>query len=355
MAGSADLRFKKWPIALDLFSGCGGLTQGLRRARFRVAGAVEIDELAVETYRLNHASVPHVWQRDIRDLPGSEILGELEIDRGELDLLAGCPPCQGFSTMTTLNGNRQVDDPRNDLVDEYVRLVDELWPRALLMENVPGLAKDIRMERLFESIEELGYETDGVVRVLDTAAFGIPQRRKRLVLLTSREGSVTFAEPSSRRRSVRDAISDLPRAGTSGDPLHDVAENRSPSVRELIGKIPVDGGSRLDLGESKQLKCHKKTDGFKDVYGRMAWDKPSPTITGGCQNPSKGRFLHPEENRTVTLREAAILQGFPRDFQFSLRRGKFAAAEMVGNAVPPGFVEAQARQLRRHLIGGASA
>jgi DNA (cytosine-5)-methyltransferase 1 len=345
---------RKWPLAVDLFSGCGGLTQGLKDARFRVVGAVEIDELAVETYRQNHPTVSHVWATDIRDIPGSTILDAVGLKRGELDLVAGCPPCQGFSSMTTLNGSWEVFDSRNDLVDEYVRIVDELLPRAVLMENVPGLAKDARMKRIVKRLTELGYTGASEWRILDASGFGVPQRRRRLVMAAIRGGKFEFAEPSPDRVTVRTAIGNLARAGESGDPLHDVPETRSQTVRDLIRLIPEDGGSRLDLGEDRQLRCHQESTGFKDVYGRMAWDRPAPTITGGCFNPSKGRFLHPREHRSITLREAALLQGFPPGYHFSLRKGKIAAAEMIGNAVPPKFVEHQARALRGALRAGES-
>jgi DNA (cytosine-5)-methyltransferase 1 len=134
-----------------------------------------------------------------------------------------------------------------------------------------------------------------------------------------------------------------------------VPENRTAAVRARIARIPKNGGSRADLGASEQLPCHQKSDGFKDIYGRMAWDKPAPTITGGCHNPSKGRFLHPEHDRAITLREAALLQGFPPDYHFSLARGKQAAAAMIGNALPPDFVAAHARQLASALTGVEAA
>jgi DNA (cytosine-5)-methyltransferase 1 len=113
--------------------------------------------------------------------------------------------------------------------------------------------------------------------------------------------------------------------------------------------VPKNGGSRTDLPSKYQLKCHKKTKGFKDVYGRMWWDKPSPTITGGCSQPSKGRFLHPEENRSITLREAALLQTFPKDYRFSLKAGRQGVATMIGNALPPAFIQFHASRLLRHL------
>lgn len=341
-------RARAWPTAIDLFSGCGGLTLGLRRARFRVLGAVELDPLAVETYRLNHPSVK-VWPKDIRHVSGDEILKRLRLEVGELDLLAGCPPCQGFSSMTTLNGKWIVEDERNDLIAEYGRLVSELQPKAVLMENVPGLADDERLSALLAVLAAEGYATEDVVQVLDAQEYGVPQRRRRLVMMSAVGAVVPFAKPVPTRATVRDAIEDLLPAGSSKDPLHDFPENRSDVVKEIIAGIPKDGGSRQALGADRQLACHKRVSGFRDVYGRMAWDSPAPTITGGCHNPSKGRFIHPAEDRAITMREAALLQGFPLDYKFSLRRGKLAAAAMIGNAVPADFVAAQAEQIRRHL------
>lgn len=351
--GGAQLAADQELYALDAFSGCGGLTLGLKRAGFTVVGAIEIDPLAVETYRLNHHDVEKVWELDIRGLKGARILKDLGLKRGDIDLLAGCPPCQGFSSMTTLNGNRSVRDARNELIDEFARLVGELRPKAVLMENVPGLAEDRRFGRLLSRLSDSGYNVEDAVRVLDAADFGVPQHRRRLVLMASQSGKLKFARSRRAQRSVKDAIGTLQRAGRSGDPLHDLPERRTERVAAMIAAIPRDGGGRLDLPLGLQLACHKNTTGFKDVYGRMAWDKPAPTITGGCHNPSKGRFLHPRENRAITLREAALLQGFPSDYRFSMRRGKLATAAMIGNALPPDFVACQARVIARSIRASA--
>lgn len=334
------------PRAIDLFSGCGGLTLGLKRAGFDVVGAVEIDALASETYRLNHRK-PFLWQEDIRELSVNTVKRKLGIRKWDLDLLAGCPPCQGFSSMTTLNGSSRVRDRRNALVFEFLRFVDELMPRAVMMENVPGLATDYRMAKLKTGLRRLGYTV--AVDVLNAADYGVPQRRRRLILLAALDGPLTFAHPVDGRKTVREAIAALDPPGDTGDELHDFPENRGSRIQNLIRRIPKNGGSRKDLGARSQLQCHRDCDGFKDVYGRMSWDEVSPTITGGCVNPSKGRFLHPEQDRCVTLREAALLQGFPPKYRFSLRRGKFAAAEMIGNALPPEFVRLQAQVVKRHL------
>lgn len=333
--------------AVDLFCGAGGLTVGLTQAGFTVIGAVEIDELACDTYADNHPGV-RLWRKDIREVTGAEMLMALGLRAGQLDLLAGCPPCQGFSTMRTLNGRRDVTEPRNDLIREYGRLVSELHPRAVLMENVPGLASDERFTELVDLLQNLGYDARGRHRVLNAADYGVPQNRRRLVLVAVRGTAASAAEPpAGPKRTVRDTIAGLPAPGGSGDPLHDVPERRSARVADLIRRVPKDGGSRKDL--QTQLECHVDFDGFKDVYGRMRWDRPAPTITGGCHNPSKGRFLHPEQDRAITLREAALLQGFPPGYSFRLDRGKLAAALMIGNALPPAFVSAHAAPLAVQL------
>lgn len=334
------------PTAVDLFSGCGGLTVGLKRAGFKVLGAVDVDPLSIETYRANHKEVT-VWEMDIRDLKPAEIKSKLGLRKGALDLLAGCPPCQGFSTMRTLNGAFTVDDPRNDLLLEFLRFVEVLRPRTVMMENVPGLAQDKRFEVFCARMEELGYLGDH--RILNAAEYGVPQRRRRLIYLAGRRMKIPFAKRARKVKTVQNAIGNLPKAGESGDPVHDMPEKRTPRIMELIRRIPKNGGSRTGLPEEDQLGCHKRCNGFKDVYGRMAWRDVAPTITSGCFNPSKGRFLHPEEDRAITMREAALLQGFPRRYKFPTTDNKSAIALMIGNALPPPFITAHAGMIRNAL------
>ena len=149
--------------------------------------------------------------------------------------------------------------------------------------------------------------------------------------------------------TVRKAIGGLNRAGASGDELHDLPERRAKRVLQLIREIPKNGGSRADLPAARQLKCHIRQDGFHDIYGRMSWDDVAPTITSGCHNPSKGRFLHPDEDRAITLREAALLQSFPQTYRFPLSGGKEAIALMIGNALPPEFIRRHALEIRKAL------
>ena len=330
------------PKAIDLFCGCGGLTLGLKQAGFDVVGAVEIDALAAETYRMNHSEV-HVWEEDITQLNTQAAMKALKLKKGELDLVAGCPPCQGFSTMRTLNGGKRIKDERNDLIFEFLRFVKDFEPKAIMMENVPGLIDDKRFAKFCKEIESLGYVPNYGVE--NAADYGVPQRRRRTILLAGKGFKIDFAKPVKKKATVADAIKKMPKAGKSGDHLHDMPERRTKAVIERISKIPKNGGSRTDLPFEEQLDCHKKCDGFKDVYGRMAWNKQAPTITSGCTNPSKGRFLHPTQNRAITLREAALLQTFPKGYKFPKDRGKGDIALMIGNALPPRFIKMHSKRI----------
>ncbi|MDP1946871.1 MAG: DNA cytosine methyltransferase [Nitrospirota bacterium] len=335
------------PLAIDLFSGCGGLTLGLKQAGFRVVGAVEIDPLAVRTYKVNHKQVV-VWEQDISELSVSKVMEKLKLSKGQLDLLAGCPPCQGFSALRTRNGANQNRDYRNSLIHEMLRFIRVLRPKAVMMENVPGLKSKKQFRDFYRGLKRLGYKVGWNVK--DAARYGVPQRRKRLILLAGVDAKISFADESKKRRTVRHAIGGLAKAGSSGDAIHDIKEKRTAKVLDLIKDIPRDGGSRLDLPNDRQLTCHKNCDGFKDIYGRMAWKEVAPTITSGCLNPSKGRFIHPKENRAITMREAALLQSFPRDYWFPSDAGKQAGALMIGNALPPEFIRRHAVEIRKHLL-----
>lgn len=336
--------------AIDLFSGAGGLTVGLKKGGFDVLACVEINESAIETYKMNHKN--HlVYSCDIRKLSPAKVMLDLNLKKGDLDLLAGCPPCQGFSSHRTRNQSTSVCDERNDLVFEFIRFVKELRPKTIMMENVPGLAKDDRMITIKRKLKEFGYYIDDdTVQVKNAVDYGVPQRRKRMILQASIHGYIEQPKKSKKQKTVYEAISNLKPPGKSGDSLHDITVIRSPRVMEMIKLIPKNGGSRMDLPEEYWLPCHKKyPGGYRDVYGRMSWNDVSPTITGGCNNPSKGRFIHPEDDRAITLREAAILQTFPRSYKFSLTKGTDSVALMIGNALPPEFIKRHAKQYHKHL------
>lgn len=336
--------------AIDLFCGAGGLTTGLKQAGFQVIAGVELNPIAAETYQLNHGE-HKLYNCDIKQLDPYLVMKDLSIRPGDLDLLAGCPPCQGFSTLRTRNQSSSVNDDRNDLVFDFLRFVSAMHPKTIMMENVPGLAKDPRIQAVLEELIKLGYSVnENTIQVKNASDYGVPQRRKRMILQTSRFGEIGEPTRSEKITTVYDAIGKLPKAGTSDDELHDYPENRTSKTRALIEKIPLDGGSRRDLPKEFWLPCHiKSPHSYIDVYGRMSWNNVAPTITGGCTNPSKGRFLHPSEHRAITLREAALLQSFPPDYKFSLKRGKDVASLMIGNALPPEFIKRHAISFTNHL------
>ena len=334
------------PTAIDLFSGCGGVTVGLKRAGFAVLGAVEMESKAADTYAANHPEV-RLWRSDIRSLSPHRMMKSLKIRRGDLDLLAGCPPCQGFSALRTRNGSAKNRDCRNTLPLEMLRFIRAFRPRAVMLENVPRISGSRAFLAFCNQLKELGYQVEW--RLRDAADLGVPQRRRRIVLVAGLRKSIPAAPDARPRKTVRDAIRRLPRPGRSGDVLHDLVIDHGPHVRALIRDIPKNGGSRTDLAASRQLDCHRRCDGFKDIYGRMSWDDVAPTITGGCFNPSKGRFLHPVQNRAITLREAALLQTFPIAYQFLPSHGKQSIALMIGNAFPPEATRRYALEIARVL------
>ncbi|EGT3636356.1 DNA cytosine methyltransferase, partial [Morganella morganii] len=337
--------------AIDFFCGAGGVTCGLKQAGFSVVAGIEIEDIAAKTYQLNHPE--HILlKQDIKKIDPVELMHSLNLKEGSLDLIAGCPPCQGFSSHRTRNKSISTNDERNDLIFELLKFIKVFLPKVVMIENVPALSKDDRINVILKQLGYLGYFiNDKTLQVKDAASYGVPQRRKRMILIASRFGFLDEPNVINKPLTVRDAIYNLSEPGTGNDDLHDYIQNRTDKVLKIIENIPKDGGSRVDLPRDLWLPCHiKKPDGYKDVYGRMSWDKVSPTITGGCTNPSKGRFIHPEKNRAITLREAALLQTFPIDYKFSLDKGRDSVALMIGNALPPRFIYVHALKIKEHLI-----
>jgi len=331
--------------AIDLFAGCGGLSEGLRAAGFNVVAAVEADKTAAAAYRLNHKETI-LYEKDIRKLRTSTI--ESLLNNEPLHIVAGCPPCQGFSSIRKLNKKQAVRDKRNSLIGEYYRFIEKLQPLTIMLENVPGLVDYTLFKRVVTKFKKLGYFID--YKVVDVAKYGVPQRRKRLVLIGSTLGQIEVAEATNNIKTVRDAIGNMESVETTGDSLHKIYPKHSEKILNRISLIEKDGGSLRQLPQEYQLSCHKNDNvGFNDVYGRLSWDKVSSTITGGCLNPSKGRFLHPEENRCITAREAAILQSFPRGYNFPINIPKIKLALLIGNALPPRFSYIQSKNIAAHL------
>jgi DNA (cytosine-5)-methyltransferase 1 len=230
-----------------------------------------------------------------------------------------------------------------------LRFVEKFRPKAVMMENVPRLARHSSFKEFCRGLARLGYECKFEIK--NASKYAVPQRRRRLILLAGRGFLIPFAQEARTVRTVKTAIGSLELPSRSSDMLHSMPEKlRSAKVKRLINDIPRNGGSRGDLPLSRQLPCHRKIDGFRDIYGRMAWNEVAPTITSGCSNPSKGRFLHPTQNRAITLREAALLQTFPKKYFFPVEAGKEAIALLIGNALPPEFIRRHATVIRQTLL-----
>lgn len=331
--------------SVDVFSGVGGLSAGMVQAGFAAKVAIELDKYAVLAYRMNHSKTI-VIENDIRKVSTDEIIAAL--NGQPLHLLAGCPPCQGFSSVRRLNRKQNVSDDRNTLILEYLRLVKELKPLTIMMENVPGLINYYLFKEVVKELDELGYRPK--VEIVNVKNYGVPQNRKRLIMVGSLLGEMDIAKGIKKKVTVRQAIARLEPIETTNDPLHKITANHTSQVLERIRLTPKDGGSWKDLPDEYTLECHKKENvGFKDVYGRLRWNDYSSTITGGCLNPSKGRFLHPEEDRVITAREAALLQSFPRRYKFPVNIPKASLALLIGNALPPRFSYIQSVNIKRHL------
>ncbi|MFI7021480.1 DNA cytosine methyltransferase [Micromonospora sp. NPDC049900] len=328
---------------IDLFAGAGGATEGLRAAGYDVVGAVEVDPDAAASYQLNHPETS-LWQRDIRSLPARKLRQESGLAVGELTLLKACPPCQGFSTLARGDDNSSAND-RNDLVLDVVRFVRAFRPAVIILENVPGLERDARFSRIKRSIAELGYALNSFK--LDAASVGVPQRRRRLIMIAVRGRKVQIPMVPrdllgewfvDQPRTVREALVELASAITSTDSLN-MHRVHSPKVMARISAVPI-GGNRFDLPPEHQLTCHVNLGRRSATasYGRVRLDEPAPTMTTRCATPACGSFIHPTEHRGLTLREAATFQTFPSSYQFS---GGFGSIErQIGNAVPVRMAQA---------------
>lgn len=325
--------------AIDLFCGCGAVTQGLKGI-FKVITAVDNNQYASESYHVNHPEV-HFFKEDITQL---DILKTLQVAGNKnIDLMVVCAPCQPFSSQ---NHTKHTDE-RVSLILQTCRFAKTLKPRLIFFENVKGIVASKHssiIQKLIIDLKKLGYNYWLGPLSVDAADYGVPQRRQRCIMMVAREKKVlpTLPNPTSpegRRITVKDAIGDLPPLSSGeaseNDSLH-FARKHKPIALRRFAFIKKDGGSRFDLPPDLVLDCHKGHKGHPDVYGRMAWNDVAPTLTTGCTDVTRGRFLHPHDDRAITLREAARLQTFPDCYQY--KGCPQEIARQIGNAVPVEFV-----------------
>lgn len=347
----------KGPVCIDLFCGAGGLTHGLLSEGISVVAGIDVDPVCRHAYETNNGA------RFIEQDVSKTSLDELRALYGEAEVrvLAGCAPCQPFSTYAQrYDAFAQPDDPASTprwaLLNHFARLVEGVRPELVTMENVPSVEKHSVYAAFVRQLKRLGYHVwDDVV---DCTAYGLPQQRRRMVLLASRLGKIELVEPThdGDPMTVRKVIEALPRlaAGESSstDPLHTAARLSPLNLKRIRASKP--GGTWRDWPDHLRAKCHRRDTGktYPSVYGRMEWDAPAPTLTTQFFGFGNGRFGHPEQDRAISLREGAILQGFPESYSF-VPKGETiyfrTLGRMIGNAVPVTLGEVIGRSIQRHL------
>ena len=328
--------------AIDFFCGAGGLTRGLLNAGISVLAGVDNDERLQQTYTHNNKPSRFIAS-DINDIEIEALREELGIQPQDLILYAACTPCQPFSTLNRQKGK----DKRKILLLDFAKIIKKCPPDFILVENVPGLhkahGKEIYKEFL-STLKRCGFSA--AADLLDAKHFGVPQTRKRFILVASRHGAISLHKPQtdpSRMSTVRACIEKYPAIAdgeaSKAHPNH-VARKLQPHHKRIVLAIPKNGGSRRDVTDTSiLLPCHqKRPNAHKDVFGRMAWDEPSPTLTCRCTDVYCGRFIHPEQDRGISLREAAALQTFGDDYEF-FGSSLISCSRQIGNAVPVKLAE----------------
>ena len=323
------------PAAVDLFCGAGGLSYGMQQAGISISGGIDIDPACKHPYETNVRS--KFYMHDVSELT-SEFVASL-FAKGQTRILAGCAPCQPFSTYTQGSsvGNRQWE-----LLVKFGEIVRELRPEVVTMENVPRLTTHPVFQEFLSALDQANYHHS--FQIVRCADYGVPQTRSRLVLLASRLGDIKLQPPThadGRHVTVRDTIQDLDNieaGGTStSDPLHKSSGLSQTNLRRIRNSNP--GGTWRDWDDTLRADCHIRVSGrtYPGVYGRMQWDRPAPTITTQFHGFGSGRFGHPEQDRAISLREGALLQTFPEDYSFVPDGDKIhitSVARLIGNAVP---------------------
>lgn len=339
---------------VDLFCGIGGLSFGMKTSGFKILAGFDLDWTCQFAYETNNEATFNY--KDIKTVTAEDILPLYS--KKSIKVLAGCAPCQPFSSYAFKN--KEKDPNKYDLLYEFGRLVKEVHPDIVTMENVPSIAhfslKNV-LEDFVSTLEDEGYKVS--YKVVYCPDYGVPQMRKRLVLLASRMGDIQLIPPTHDPQhyvTVRDTIGNLPplRSGETSkeDPLHRCC-TLTPINQRRIEATPY-GGSWKDWPEDLILECHKKKGGksFSSVYGRMKWEDPSPTMTTQCTGLGNGRFGHPDQDRAISAREAALLQTFPIGYRFFSDEKEISltkASRYIGNAVPPRLGEVIAESIKQHI------
>ena len=335
---------------VDLFCGAGGLTFGLNAEGVNVVAGIDVDELCRHPFEVNNSSV--FVNKDVSVLTGAET-NSLFTGASRIKVLAGCAPCQPFSTYSQRYDT--VGTPRWGLLYKFGHIAKELRPDIITMENVPTVARHAVFDDLIATLKSAGY--DIFHEVIDCSTYGLPQGRKRTVLLASLHGPIELIPQTHKKpRTVRQALSKLPHlnAGETNtkDPLHRSASLSDLNLERIKASIP--GGTWRDWPEHLVAECHRRESGktYPGVYGRMEWDAPSPTLTTQFYGFGNGRFGHPEQDRAISLREGAILQGFPRTYSF-IPKGQpvqfTSLGRLIGNAVPVTLGRIIGRSINLHL------
>ncbi len=318
---------------------------GLKKAGLAVVAGYDNDPDCQFAYESNVTS--KFYLRDIMTLTASELSANFSGKSPRM--IAGCAPCQKYSSLTNKQGRSR--SGRWRLVKKFAQLVLEVLPDVVTMENVPNLRKSNEFANFLSGLNAAKYSV--WFDVVDCSRFAVPQHRKRLVLLARRSGSIQPLKPQGIEISVRDVIGSLPAiaAGETSDddPLHRSAGLTAINLQRIRSSRPA--GSWKDWPKNLLLECHKQGEGTKytPVYGRMSWDAPAPTITTQSFNYGSGRFGHPDQDRCISLREAALLQSFPEGYEFHPPGKEFSlsrVAKLIGNAVPPGLAKAIGEQLQ---------
>lgn len=337
--------------ALDLFCGAGGLSCGLQEAGIEVVAGLDFDQRCEYPFTENIGGV--FLGEDLATTPSESLKDHFKTP--DYSLIAGCAPCQPFSTLS--NGSDRKKSNKWPLLRQFGRVVQDLSPDLVTMENVPALQKEDIFAEFVGCLRELGYSL--TFKVMDASQYGVAQRRKRLVLLASKLGPIRIISPGElglEPKTVREAIGHLPNvaAGETDklDALHRAQALTSINLKRMKHSKP--GGTWEDWPTDLLLECHKKPGGstYKSVYGRMEWDKPSGTMTTQSYSFGTGRYGHPEQDRSLTLREMAILQSFPDDYKFvpSDQKPEFSpVGRLIGNAVPVRLGYVIGRSIRQHI------